>query len=83
MTRGARDQARAGARGRRSRDDRGGTLTALRLTMIASHPATSMSSSAQPQSIDALVGSALELVIHSVETVRDRILRVAMRRTRR
>jgi hypothetical protein len=32
-----------------------------------------------PQALDAFVGSALELVIHSVETLRDRLGHFAMR----
>lgn len=48
--------------------------------MIATRPATTLSSTALPQSIDAFVGSALELMIHSVETLRDRVVRLASRR---
>ena len=42
-----------------------------------------MTSPGLPQAVDAFVGSALELVIHSVETVRDHVLRVVLRRTQR
>jgi len=48
--------------------------------MIATRPATMMTSPSLPQAVDAFVGSALELVIHSVETMRDRVMRVALRR---
>lgn len=51
--------------------------------MIATRASTPMTTPVLPQAVDAFVGSALELVIHSVETLRDRVMRAAMRHTRR
>lgn len=50
--------------------------------MLATRPTTAFSSSMAsglPQALDAFVGSALELVVHSVETLRDRLGHFAMR----
>ncbi|HEY0190554.1 MAG TPA: hypothetical protein VGC42_05485 [Kofleriaceae bacterium] len=50
--------------------------------MIATRPATALTSHSLPQAVDAFVGGALELVIHSVEAVRARVMH-AMRRAQR
>jgi hypothetical protein len=47
--------------------------------MLATRPASSMSSTGLPATVDAFVGSFLELVIHSVETLRGRIGKLAPR----
>ncbi|HET9623935.1 MAG TPA: hypothetical protein VFP84_21330 [Kofleriaceae bacterium] len=48
--------------------------------MLATRPSTLVStSSGLPQAVDAFVGSALELFIHSVEIMRERLGRFAMR----
>jgi hypothetical protein len=50
--------------------------------MLATRPATALTStSGLPQAVDAFVGSALNLLIHSVETMRDRLGKFAMRAT--
>jgi hypothetical protein len=47
--------------------------------MLATRSANTLPSQSLPQAVDAFVGSALELMIHSVEAMRDRVLRLAMR----
>ena len=48
--------------------------------MLATRPANTLTSLARPLSLDMFVGSALELVIHSVEHVRARVMRLVARR---
>jgi hypothetical protein len=50
-------------------------------SMLALRPTTALSSgsSGLPQAIDAFVGSALELMIHSIETLRDHVGKMASR----
>ncbi|HEX4418640.1 MAG TPA: hypothetical protein VH165_12105 [Kofleriaceae bacterium] len=47
--------------------------------MLATRPASSMSSTGLPATVDAFVGSVLELVIYSVEALRGRLGKLAPR----
>lgn len=53
--------------------------TAWALNMLATRTTTLSPSMALPHALDAFVGSALELVIHSVEALRDRLGSSVMR----